>query len=161
MAIDNRYDEEDIDGAMSVQKGEITTLTQSNPTNNSKAHPRDNQSRGVPRIPHAMSYRQVDKLTGKQSTETRTEKSTYSTKILLKPHIESETMSVDRMVTKADLGRRLPSQAASTSQCHLPMTTNGERYSTEHSTKARESASALELGKYNRVKEDCVLDIDK
>jgi len=38
MAIDNRYDEEDVDGATSFQKGEITTSTQSNPTNNSKAH---------------------------------------------------------------------------------------------------------------------------
>jgi len=38
MAIDNRYDEEDLDGATSFQKGEITTSTQSNPTNNSKAH---------------------------------------------------------------------------------------------------------------------------
>jgi hypothetical protein len=38
MAIDNRYDEEDVDGATSFQKGEITTTTQSNPTNNSKAH---------------------------------------------------------------------------------------------------------------------------
>ena len=38
MAIDNRYDGEDVDGATSFQKGEITTSTQSNPTNNSKAH---------------------------------------------------------------------------------------------------------------------------
>jgi hypothetical protein len=38
MAIDNRYDEEDVHGATSFQKGEITTFTQSNPTNNSKAH---------------------------------------------------------------------------------------------------------------------------
>jgi hypothetical protein len=37
MAIDNRYDE-DVDGATSFQKGEITTSTQSSPTNNSKAH---------------------------------------------------------------------------------------------------------------------------
>ena len=70
-------------------------------------------------------------------------------------------MSIDRMATKADLGRRLPSEAESTSQCHLPMTTNGERYSTEYSTKTRESASALELGKYNRVKEAYVLDVDE
>jgi hypothetical protein len=38
MAIDYRYDEEDVDGAMSFQEGEITTSTQSNPTNDSKAH---------------------------------------------------------------------------------------------------------------------------
>jgi len=38
MAIDNRYDEEDVDGATIFQKGEITISTQSNSTNNSKAH---------------------------------------------------------------------------------------------------------------------------
>jgi len=38
MAIDNRYDEEDVDGATSFQKGQITTSTQSNPTHNSTAH---------------------------------------------------------------------------------------------------------------------------
>jgi hypothetical protein len=38
LAIDNRYDEEHLDGATSFQKGEITTSTQSNPTYNSKAH---------------------------------------------------------------------------------------------------------------------------
>jgi hypothetical protein len=38
MAINNRYDEEDVDRATSFQKGEITTSTQSNSTNNSKAH---------------------------------------------------------------------------------------------------------------------------
>jgi hypothetical protein len=38
MAIDNRYDEEDAQGATSFQKREIPTSTQSNPTNNCKAH---------------------------------------------------------------------------------------------------------------------------
>jgi len=38
MTIDNRYDEEDVDGATSFQKGEITTSIQSNHTNDSKAH---------------------------------------------------------------------------------------------------------------------------
>jgi hypothetical protein len=38
MAIDNRYDEEDVDGETSFQMGEITTSTQPNPTKNSKAH---------------------------------------------------------------------------------------------------------------------------
>jgi hypothetical protein len=50
MAIDNRY-EEDVDGATSFQKAEITSSTQSNPTNNSQP-------------------------TGRQSTKTRTEQST-------------------------------------------------------------------------------------
>ena len=38
MAIDNRYDEEDVDRAMSFEMGKITTSTQSNPTHNSTAH---------------------------------------------------------------------------------------------------------------------------
>jgi hypothetical protein len=51
MAMDNRYDGEDVEGATSFQKGEITTSTQSSPINNSKP-------------------------TEKQSTETRTDNST-------------------------------------------------------------------------------------
>jgi len=39
---------------------------------------------------------------------------------------------VDKMVTEADFQRRLPSQAASGSQCHLPMNTGCKRYSTTH-----------------------------
>jgi len=38
MAIGDRYDEEDVDGATCFRKGEITISTQSNPTNNSTAH---------------------------------------------------------------------------------------------------------------------------
>jgi hypothetical protein len=38
MALDIGYDGEDVDGATSFQKGVITTSTQSNPTNNCKAH---------------------------------------------------------------------------------------------------------------------------
>jgi hypothetical protein len=48
MAIDNPYYAEDLDGAMSFQKGDITTSTQSSPINDSKP-------------------------TERQSTETRTE----------------------------------------------------------------------------------------
>jgi hypothetical protein len=81
------------------------------------------------------------KPTWKQSAETRTDKSTKksyqqvkstprgkctkSTKILLKPPIESNH-EVDQMVTKADFQRRLPSQ------CHLPMTTGCKIYSPQH-----------------------------
>jgi hypothetical protein len=38
MAIDNRFDNEALEGATSFQTGEIITSTQSHPTNNSKAH---------------------------------------------------------------------------------------------------------------------------
>ena len=53
------------------------------------------------------------KLTVVQSTES-TEKST------------GKVYQVDQMVTEADFQSRLPSQAASGSQCHLPMTTAWE-----------------------------------
>jgi len=46
-----------------------------------------------------------------------------STKILTKPLIKSNH-EVDPMDTEADFERRLPSQAASPSQCHLPMATD-------------------------------------
>jgi len=72
------------------------------------------------------------KPTESQSTETCTEKLTEkstekSRKILLKPPIKSN-YEVDRMVTEADFERRSPSQAASLSQCHLPMATDREIY---------------------------------
>jgi len=51
MVIDNRYDEEDVDGATSFQKGEITHL-------------------------HNRILPTTQKLTGRQSTKTRTVKST-------------------------------------------------------------------------------------
>jgi len=35
------------------------------------------------------------------------------------------------------------------------------RYSTKHCTKAQEIAGTLELGKYNHLREDYVLDIDE
>jgi len=41
------------------------------------------------------------------------------------------------------------------------MTTICKRYSIEHCTKARESASALELGKYNHLREAHLLDVDE
>jgi len=89
--------------------------------------------------------------TGMQSTAARTEtsteksieksniKSTNSTKILLRPPIKSN-YEVDRKVTETDLQSRLPSQAASGSQCHLPMTTGCKRYSTEHAKAPHEGS---------------------
>jgi len=50
MAIDNRYDEEHVDGAMSFQKGEIAMSTQSNPTNRSTSQ----------REIYQDTYREVD-----------------------------------------------------------------------------------------------------
>jgi len=95
------------------------------------------------------------KPAGIQSTETCTEESTEkstakstakvynkSTKILLKPPIKSN-YEVDRMVTEADIQRRLPHHAASTSQCHLPMTTGCKIYSIEHAEALHRAQTAL------------------
>jgi hypothetical protein len=41
------------------------------------------------------------------------------------------------------------------------MTTVWKRYSTEHCTKANESAGVLELGKYHDLDEANVLDVNK
>jgi len=41
------------------------------------------------------------------------------------------------------------------------MTTGCKRYSTKHCTKARERAGAVELGKYNHLREAHLLDVDE
>jgi len=70
------------------------------------------------------SYRQVK--------STPRGKSTKSTKFLLKPPIESATMKSTGWSPKRTSNDDWPSQAVSTSQCHLPMTTGCTIYSTEH-----------------------------
>jgi hypothetical protein len=62
--------------------------------------------------------------------------STKSTKILLKPPIESNH-EVDQMITEADFQRRLPSQ------CHLPMTTGCKIYSPEDAEALHRAQTAL------------------
>jgi hypothetical protein len=62
--------------------------------------------------------------------------STKSTKILLKPPIESNH-EVDQMITEADFQRRLPSQ------CHFPMTTGCKIYSPEHAQALHRAQTAL------------------
>jgi hypothetical protein len=84
MAMDNRYDEEDVDGATSFQKGEITTSTQSNPTNNSKAHWEEI---------YQDTYREVERevyLVDQDSTEVA---------------YRQRNHEVDRRVTEADFQR--------------------------------------------------------
>jgi len=151
MAIDNQYDGEVINGATKFQKREIAVSTQSRPTDKSKAH-----REAVYRDTHRQGYKEVQptsqKPTWKQSAETRTDKSTKksyrqvkstrrakstkSTKILLKPPIESNH-EVDQMVTEADFQRQLPSQ------CHLPITTRCTIYSTEHAEALHRAQTAL------------------
>jgi len=79
MAIDNQYDAEVVDGATNFQKREIAVSTRSSPIDKSKP-----------------TKRQSTETRTKKSTEMSTEKSTgkfvKSTKILLKPPIESATM---------------------------------------------------------------------
>jgi hypothetical protein len=123
-------------------------------TNGSCRHVKSPPGGSILRYPERLTEMSTEMLTsqvlptsqqptGILSTETSTQKSTEkspeksrgqstkSTKILLKPPIKSNH-EVDRMVTEADFQSRLPSQAASGSQCHLPMTTGCKRYSLEH-----------------------------
>jgi len=105
------------------------------------------------------SHTDKSKPTESQSTETRTEKSTKkftkkSTKIPLKPPIESVTMKSNGRSPKRTANNDYPVNATYQWQ-------PTERYSTEHCTKARESANALELVKYNHFREAYVLDVDE
>jgi len=90
------------------------------------------------------------------STETRTEKSTSNVYQVDQDSIEAafreRIYEVDRMVTEADFQRQLPSQTASTSECRVLMTTGCNILRACGSTAERsDSASALELGKYNHL----------
>jgi len=149
MAIDNQYDGEVVDGVTKFQKREIAVSTRS--TDMSKAH-----LEAFFRDTHRQGYKEVQptrqKPTWKQSAETGTDmstkksyrqvksaprgKSTESTKIQLKPPIESKN-EVDQMVTKVDFERRLPNQ------CHLPKTTRRMIYSTEHVEALHRAQTAL------------------
>ena len=84
MAIDNRYNEEDVDGATSFQKGEITTSTQSNPTHNSTAH-----REAIQRDTHREVDREVN-VVNQDSTEAANRERNHE---------------VDRRVTEADFQR--------------------------------------------------------
>jgi len=76
MAIDNGYDGEAVDGATNFQKREIAVSNQSSPTDIPPSSPADK----------AKAHR-------RQSTETRTDTPTMkSTRMLLKPPVESATM---------------------------------------------------------------------
>ena len=87
----------------------------------------------------------------------RPAKSTKSTKILLKPPIESATMKstgwTPKRTSKDDYLVKQHLRVNATPGC--------ERYSTKHCTKAQESAGTLELGKYNHFRETYVLHIDE
>jgi len=96
MAINNRYDDEVVDGPTNFQR-EIAVSTRSNPTDMSK--PTESQSTKTHREVDRDVYREVDQ----DSTEAA---------------YQERNHEVDRMVTEAGFERRLPSQR------HLPVTTD-------------------------------------
>jgi len=143
MAIDNRHDEEDVDGAMSSKGGDNHLYT-TNSYQQLQSPPGGNLPRDVPWSQPVKSYRQVDKPTSRQSTETRTDKSTISTKILLKPRVESAIMK-STGVTEVDFQRWLPNHDEYTSQCQVPMSIGCEIYSAEHAEALHRAQTAPAL----------------
>ena len=113
--------------------------TRQSPTDKSKAH-----LEGAYRDTHQLVYQEVDRQvcrdTHRQvyqevlptSQSTPRVNSTKSTKILLKPPTERATMKSTGWSPKRTSNDDWPSQAVSTSQCHLPMTTGCKIYSPEH-----------------------------
>ena len=87
----------------------------------------------------------------------RPAKSTESTKILLKPPIESATMKSTEWTPK----RTSKDDYLVKQHLRVNATPGCERYSTKHFTKAQESAGMLGLVKYNHFRETYVLDIDE
>ena len=98
MAIDNRYDEEDVEGATIFQKGEITTSTQNSPVNNSM--PTERQSTKTHTVKSTSQVlptsREAHREAIYQDTHRGVDREVYqkSTKILLKAHIETATMKL-------------------------------------------------------------------
>ena len=122
MAIDNQYDGEVVDGATKFQKREITMSTRSSSTDKSKAH-----LEAVCRDTHRQVYQEVLPTSQKYAERQVYQVDQDSTKAAYR----ERNHEVNQMVTEADFQRRLPSQAAPTSQCHLPMTTGCKIYSPE------------------------------
>jgi hypothetical protein len=98
IAINNRYDDEVVDGATNFPR-EIAVSTRSNP--NDKSKPTESQSTKTHREVNRDVYQEVNQ----DSTEAA---------------YRERNQEVNWMVTDADFERRLPSQR------HLPMTTDRE-----------------------------------
>jgi hypothetical protein len=114
-------------------------------------------NRQAKRPPGCSLPRRAPRSRPRSLPRSRPPKSTKSTQILLKPPIESATMkSTGWTPTRTSKDNCVVQQ-------HLRVnTTPGcEIYSTNHCTKAQESAGTLELGKYNHFRETYVLDIDE
>jgi hypothetical protein len=111
------------------------------------------------------SYRQpksppgcsLPRLPPRSLPRSRPAKSTKSTKILLKPPIQSATMKSTGWTPKRTSNDDYPVNQ----HIQVNATTGCKRYSTKHCTKAQESAGTLEFGKYNHLRETYVLHIDE
>jgi len=118
-------------------------VDQSSPTDKSKAH-----QEAVYRDTHWDVDREVDWKVYQVNQDS------------IEASFRERKHDVDRMVTEADFQRRLPSQAASTSQCHYRLQDIFYR-ACRSTAQSSDSARTLELGKYNHCREVYVLDVDK
>jgi hypothetical protein len=136
MAIDNRY--EVIDGATKIQWRVIAVSDQSSSTRKSKAN-----LEAAYQDMHRQVYEEVDRQLCREThqqinqevlptSQKYAERQGYQVdQDSTKAAYRERNHEVDQMVTEADFQRRLLSQAAPTSQCHLPMTTGCKMYSPE------------------------------
>jgi len=158
MAIDNRHDEEDVDGAASSKGGNNHLYTiKSYPQLNSP--PGGNRRSHLPRTRPVQSYRQVYKPTGRQSTETHTEKSTeqstYMTMVLRKKPIESAVIKAAGWSPKRTSNdKSIPSTDDYRLQDILYK-------ACRRTAQSADSASELELGKHNNFREAYLLDVNE
>ena len=164
MEIDNRYDEEDIDGATSFQKGGDNHLYTIKSYTKQPTVGQSTKTRTVKWTSEVIpTSRQAHREAIYRDWHWEVDRDVYaevdqdSTKVAS----QERNHEVDWKVTETDNRRRLPSQAASTSEYHIPMTTDWERYSREHGMKARQSASTLELGKYSLFREASLLEVNE
>jgi len=136
MAIDNQYDGEVVDGATKFQKREIVVSTQSSPTDKLKAH-----LEAAYRDTHQQVYQEVDRHVCRDMhrevyQEVLPARQKYAERQVYQVPSEAtyreRNHEVDRMVTSADFQRQSPSQAASMSQCQIPMTVGCKICPTEH-----------------------------
>jgi len=168
MAIDNRYDEEDVEGATIFQKGEITTSTQNSPVNNSM--PTERQSTKTHTVKSTSQVlptsREAHREAIYQDTHRGVDREVYqkSTKILLKAHIETATMKLtgeSPKRTSKDVYQIKMNLRVNAMYRWLPAARYTLQSMRKRCMKAQESAGLLELGKYNHVKEAYVLDVDE
>jgi len=97
-------------------------ITKSPPGGSLLRHTEKSTEKSTAKLPSQL-VPTSQKTTWKQFTETHREVYQEVDQDTTKAANRKRTHEVDRMVIEADFDRRLPSQAASGSQYHLPMTT--------------------------------------